>query len=106
MTIPPRRRILVVIGAALLAHLAEIALFAGGYWLMQRHSPDPDMPHHWESGEDALIVAGAAAALAAYEADARWTKPAAGATRPWTDDYTNLAGALVAQVKDRWAAGR
>ena len=25
----PRRRILVVIGAALLAHLAEIALFAG-----------------------------------------------------------------------------
>ena len=35
MTIPPRRRILVVIGGALLAHLAEIALFAGGYWLMQ-----------------------------------------------------------------------
>ena len=37
MTIPPRRRILVVIGAAFLAHLAEIALFAGGYWLMHLH---------------------------------------------------------------------
>jgi Ion channel len=37
MTIPPRRRILVLIGAAFLAHLVEIALFAGGYWLMHLH---------------------------------------------------------------------
>ncbi len=35
MTIPPRRRILIIIGAAFLTHLAEIALFAGAYWLMQ-----------------------------------------------------------------------
>jgi hypothetical protein len=31
---PPRRRILVVIGAAFLAHLVEIALFAAGYYVM------------------------------------------------------------------------
>jgi hypothetical protein len=37
MTIPPRRRILVLIGAAFLAHLAEITLFAVGYWLMHLH---------------------------------------------------------------------
>ena len=35
MTIPPRSRILVVIGAAFLAHLAEIALFAAGFALME-----------------------------------------------------------------------
>jgi hypothetical protein len=37
MTIPPRRRILVVIGAAFLAHLGEITLFALGYWVMHLH---------------------------------------------------------------------
>lgn len=31
MTIPPRSRILVVIAAAILAHLGEVALFAVGY---------------------------------------------------------------------------
>ena len=37
MTIPPRRRILVIIGAAFLAHLGEITLFAVGYWVMHLH---------------------------------------------------------------------
>ena len=37
MTIPPRRRILVIIGAAFLAHLGEITLFAVGFWVMQLH---------------------------------------------------------------------
>ena len=37
MTIPPRRRIVVVIAAAFLAHLVEIALFAAGYALMDLH---------------------------------------------------------------------
>jgi hypothetical protein len=36
MTIPPRRRILVVIAAAVLAHLAEIALFAAAYLGMEQ----------------------------------------------------------------------
>jgi hypothetical protein len=37
MTIPPRRRILVVIAAAFVAHLAEIAIFGMGYALMHLH---------------------------------------------------------------------
>lgn len=35
MTIPARRRILVIVGAAIVAHLIEIALFALAYALMQ-----------------------------------------------------------------------
>lgn len=35
MTIPPRRRILVIVGAAIVAHIAEIALFACAYGVMQ-----------------------------------------------------------------------
>jgi len=83
-----------------------VAKAAGGSWLMQRHNADPASPRLWESGEDAVIVGRSGAALAAYEADERWSRPDPGAARPWTDDYTNLAGALVAQLKHRWEAGR
>jgi hypothetical protein len=36
LTIPPRTRILVVIAAAFVAHLAEIGVFAFGYFAMER----------------------------------------------------------------------
>jgi hypothetical protein len=36
LTIPPRTRILVVIAAAFVAHIAEIGLFAAGYFAMER----------------------------------------------------------------------
>jgi hypothetical protein len=35
MTIPPRSRLLVVIGVALVAHIVEIVLFAGVYFLLE-----------------------------------------------------------------------
>lgn len=37
MTVPPRRRLLVVIGVASVAHLLEICLFAVAFWAMQYH---------------------------------------------------------------------
>lgn len=42
MTVPPRSRLLVVIFVAVIAHLAEIGLFAVGFWLMQTQ---------WQLGE-------------------------------------------------------
>ena len=32
-----------------------------------------------------------------------WTRAVA-TVRPWTDDYTNLVGSLIAQMKINWAA--
>lgn len=81
-----------------------VARAAGGYALLQRYRKAYDTPNYWESGEDVLIVGRSAAALAPYEADDRWELPDARGTKPWTDDYTNLVGALVARLEERFAA--
>jgi len=41
-----------------------------------------------------VIIAKSRAGLAPFMADSRWKLTDAGHVRPWTDDYTNLAGAL------------
>ena len=79
-----------------------VAEAAGGYALIQRHSIDKKSPPLWESPEDAIIVTRSLAALAPYEADKRWSQTDPLAARPWTDDYTNIAGALYAELKTRW----
>ncbi|ATQ42991.1 fused MFS/spermidine synthase [Caulobacter mirabilis] len=81
-----------------------VARAAGGYALLQRHQRAANSPNYWESGEDVLIVARSPAALAAYEADDRWTLADSGGARPWTDDYINLVGALYGRLKERWEA--
>jgi SAM-dependent methyltransferase len=80
-----------------------VAQAAGGAGLLQRHVEAPGAPPMWESSEDALIIARDPAALAPYAADPRWTASDPTRARPWTDDYTNLAGALYARQKERWA---
>lgn len=85
----------------LLGPAQAVALAAGGHALVQRHIGDPKKPFMWESTEDAVIIARTQAALAPYVSDGRWT--AAKATvRPWTDDYTNIVGALVSRMGERW----
>ena len=69
---------------------------------MQRHGAAKNSPMLWESSEDALIVARNEAALAAFVADRRWTPSEPTLARPWTDDYTNLVGALYGWMKERW----
>lgn len=79
-----------------------VAEAAGGFALIQRHSPAKASPPLWESAEDAMIVSRSLAALAPYEADDRWAQTDPTAARPWTDDYMNLAGAMYAQLKVNW----
>lgn len=79
-----------------------VAEAAGGFALIQRHSPAKASPPLWESAEDAMIVSRSLAALAPYEADGRWAQTDPTAARPWTDDYMNLAGAMYAQLKVNW----
>ncbi len=77
------------------------AIAAGGHALLQRHVSDPKNPFMWESSEDAVIIARSEAALAPYAADPRWTRAKA-TVRPWTDDYTNVIGAMTARMKEKW----
>ena len=77
-----------------------VAKAAGGTALLQTYSQSCRSPQYWESGEDVLIVARDPAVLKPFALDSRW-KPGATRVAPWTDDYTNLIGALVRRVEER-----
>jgi predicted O-methyltransferase YrrM len=78
------------------------ALAAGAATLFRKHTADPNLPFLWESSEDVVIMARNPQALAAYASDPRW-EPSQAVVRPWTDDYTNLVGALIARAMERWS---
>ncbi len=73
---------------------AAVALAAGGYPLLQEYRQDGQNVRYWESSEDVIIVGKTRTALAPYEAEGFWAPADPRGTKPWTDDYTNLIGAL------------
>jgi len=80
-----------------------VARAAGGWSLAQYYKPDERNPvGSWESPEQAVIVAKNRAALQGFMATGKWAWGDPFKARPWTDDYTNLAGSLYANLKDRW----
>ncbi len=70
---------------------------AGGYALHNYYEKGYYSPNLWESSQEVMIVARTPAVLDAYHAAPGWQIPNAAPVRPWTDDYTNLVGALVAR---------
>jgi hypothetical protein len=77
-------------------------LAAGGQGLAQRYRTPQFV---WASSEDAVIAGRSSAALAPFLADRRWTKADAGGIEPWTDDYTDIFGALVRRTRERMGVG-
>jgi SAM-dependent methyltransferase len=82
-----------------------VAAAAGGVALTQTYRPTPPEEARWASPEDALIVGRSPAALARFKGDPRWRTPTPSDVRPWTDDYTNLAGALVRRMRQKLSGG-
>jgi hypothetical protein len=72
---------------------------AGGAALLQEYVPPPGQPVMAESSAIVMIVAKSPAALDAFRADPRWRTPDPHAARAWTDDYSNVLGALIARLK-------
>jgi SAM-dependent methyltransferase len=58
-----------------------------------------DRPQMEEASTEALILSPTAEGLAEFRADPRWRTLAETDVKPWTDDYVNLFGALVRQVR-------
>lgn len=79
-----------------------VAKAAGGVALLQEYRPPADAPQLSESQEDVLIVGKNAAALAPFASNGHWRPTNPDAVRPWTDDYTNLPGALYRRLKERF----
>jgi SAM-dependent methyltransferase len=75
--------------------VAGVAQAAGGAALQQAHASSPDAIRFVDTGVEATIVARNPAALAPYLSDPRWKPANSHGVRVWTDDYTNLFGALI-----------
>ncbi len=78
----------------LMSPVAAVARAAGGVALQQRYQPPPGFTRFTDSREDAILIARDPAALTPFEVGARWTPAQDHGVRAWTDDYTNLFGAL------------
>lgn len=77
-----------------------VARAAGGYAVIQNY----EAPRNgdWDSSEDAVVIARSPEVLAGLAADRRWRPADPTKARPWTDDYTNLVGALWRRSQERW----
>jgi SAM-dependent methyltransferase len=79
-----------------------VAKAAGGVGMIQHYRPRPDQDRGgWPSPEDAVIVGRSPAGLARFAHDPRWKAADPDLVRPWTDDYTNLVGALWRRLRER-----
>jgi len=82
----------------------SVARAAGGWAAAQNYRPsDKDQKGTWESPEDAVIVAKTHEALVGFLASGKWRAGDPFKARPWTDDYTNLAGSMYSNLKGRWS---
>ena len=83
---------------------AAAARAAGGHDLHQFYSERPDAPQMTEASTEALILSPTEEGIAPYLNDPRWDRLPDTETRPWTDDYVNLFGALWRDIKLDWQA--
>ncbi len=81
------------------------AMAVGAPALAQEYSPAAGVNIVEAASENAVILGKSAASLAPFAGDARWTPANAGGVAPWTDDYTNVFGALVRRTEERWWGG-
>jgi hypothetical protein len=87
----------------LMAPAAAIAKAAGGYALQQSYQPPPGRSYA-EAHEDVILIAKSPSALVPFQVGPRWTPADAHGVRVWTDDYTNLFGALTRRMGPTSAA--
>ncbi len=82
----------------LIAPASAVARAAGAAALVQTYEPPAGLPTFKESSTIVLIAARTPEALAAFRSDPRWRTTDPGTTRPWTDDYSNVLGALIGRM--------
>jgi hypothetical protein len=79
-----------------------VAKTIGAPALAQSYAPPAGTPILIIADENAVMLGKSAASLAAFAADRRWSPIDPQGVAPWTDDYTNLFGALTRRLRDRW----
>ncbi|HEY5411124.1 MAG TPA: fused MFS/spermidine synthase [Caulobacteraceae bacterium] len=74
---------------------------AGGFALTQTYVPPPAAPLFADAGAIVVLAARSPAALEPFRRDPRWRPIDPGGVRAWTDDYSNVLGALVRRFEAR-----
>jgi hypothetical protein len=77
-----------------------VAHAAGGVGLVQKY--EAPISGAWISSEDAVVIGRTPQAMGTLAEDLRWEPIDPTQARPWTDDYTNLVGALWRRIQERW----
>lgn len=85
----------------LTAPAAAAVAEAGGASLVQTYEPPRDTPMFEDAGAIVLVAARQPQALAKFRADPRWRPIDPHRARAWTDDYSNVIGALVRRALSR-----
>ena len=80
---------------------AAAVVQAGGVTLTQTYAPSRDAPTFADAGAIVVLAARTPAALEPFRRDPRWRSIGPGGARAWTDDYSNVLGALVRRVRTR-----
>jgi hypothetical protein len=80
---------------------AAAVVQAGGVALTQTYAPGPDTPTFADAGAIVVIAARSPQALEPFRRDPRWKPIGAGGARAWSDDYSNVLGALVRRFRGR-----
>ncbi len=88
----------------LMSPVAAAAHAAGGAALAQTYQP-ADAGLVSDAAEEAVILARNEAALDPFRADRRWIPARANGVRAWTDDYTNVFGAMIRRLQHPEAGG-
>jgi SAM-dependent methyltransferase len=83
------------------APAAAAAKETGAVALMQEFSPPAGASAIAAAPTQAMLVAKSPAALAAFAHDPRWRPARDRGVRAWSDDYTNVIGALIAHAMNR-----
>jgi hypothetical protein len=78
---------------------AAVARAAGGAALLQEYRPREGTPTMSDASSIVLIVGRTPQALEPFRRDPRWEVPDPKGTRPWTDDYSNVLGALIGRLQ-------
>lgn len=71
----------------------------GAPHLHQVYLERPGLGQMAEASTEALLIGKSEAAMQPYRQDDRWRRLAETDVRPWTDDYVNLFGSLVRQMR-------
>ncbi len=78
-----------------------VAKAAGGY--ARLNDFDTDEEGYTSAALTVMIVGKSAQVVDKYAVGEGWTAAPPEVVRPWTDDYTNLMGALIRRAKQEWA---